>query len=60
MDELEDLRKGIRKPKLVGPHPFSFEELMRYTWPAPDEETERFLDIIHEGRRETTAEVSSE
>jgi hypothetical protein len=46
MDEQDDLRKGIRKPKLVGPHPFSFEELMRDTWPASDEETERFVQMI--------------
>ena len=41
-DELQDLRNAGYKPVLVGPQPFSFEEILRNVDPAPDEETERF------------------
>jgi len=43
-DELQDLRNAGYKPVLVGPQPFSFEEILRNVDPAPDEETERFVE----------------
>ena len=31
------------RPIIVGPQPFSFEDLLKNVDPAPDEETERFI-----------------
>ena len=46
-DESQELRNGGYKPVLVGPQRFSLEEILRNLSPAPDEETERFVDGIH-------------
>lgn len=36
-DEPQELRNARHKPVLVGPQPFSFEEILRNVDPAPDE-----------------------
>lgn len=59
-DELQDLRNVGYKPVIVGPQPFSFEDLMRSLDPAPDEETERFVAAIYADRRPAVEDVSSE
>ena len=51
-DELQHLRDTGYKPIIVGPRPFSFEELLRNTDPAPDDETERFVAAIYADRRQ--------
>ena len=51
-DELRDLRNAGYKPAVVGPQPFSFEDLLRNVDPAPDEETERFVADIYADRRQ--------
>lgn len=51
-DELQDLRIAGYKPVVVGPQPFSFEDLLRNVDPAPDEETERFVADIYADRRQ--------
>ncbi len=58
-DELQELLDAGYKPVLVGPQPFSFEDLLRSVDPAPDEETERFLAAIYADRRQA-AEKSSQ
>jgi hypothetical protein len=57
-DELQDFPSAGHKPVLVGPQPFSFEEILRNVDPAPDEETERFVAAIYADRRHA-AENSS-
>ena len=57
-DELQDLRDAGYRPVVVGPQPFSFEDLLRNVDPAPDEETERFVTAIYADRRQA-AENSS-
>ena len=59
-DELEDLRNAGYKPVLVGPHPFSFEEILRNVDPAPDEETKRFVAAIYADRRQAARNSSPE
>jgi hypothetical protein len=59
-DELEALRKAGYKPVLVGPQPFSFEEILRNVDPAPDEETERFVAAIYADRRQAARDSSAE
>ena len=39
------------KPVLIGPQPFSFEEILLNIDPAPDRETERFVEAIYADRR---------
>jgi hypothetical protein len=51
-DELQGLLNTGCKPVVVGPRPFSFEDLSRSVDPAPDEETERFVAAICEDRRQ--------
>ena len=51
-DELQDLQSAGRRPRVVGPQPFSLEDLLRYVDPAPDEETERFVAAIYADRRQ--------
>jgi hypothetical protein len=58
-DELQDLRNVGYKPVLIGPQPFSFEEILRNIDPAPDEETERFVEAIYADRRQSTENSSS-
>jgi hypothetical protein len=57
-DELQDLRHAGYKPVLVGPKPFSLEEILRHVDPMSDEETERFVAAIYADRRQA-AENSS-
>jgi hypothetical protein len=59
-DELQDLRNGGYNPVLVGPQPFSLEEILRNVDPAPDEETERFVAAIYAERRQVAEDSSSE
>jgi hypothetical protein len=51
-DELEQLRKADYRPVVVGPQPFSFDDILRNVDPAPDEETERFVAAIYADRRQ--------
>ena len=48
------------EPVLVGPQPFSFEEILQNVDPAPDEETERFIAAIYADRRESAQKNLSE
>ena len=50
----------VYKPIVVGPQPFSFEDLLRNVDPAPDEETERFVAAIYADRRQATENSSAE
>ena len=59
-DELQELRKSGYKPALVGPQPFSFDEILRNVDPAPDEETERFVAAIYADRRKAAEEPPSQ
>ncbi len=59
-DELQDLRKAGYRPVIVGPQPFSFEEILRNIDPAPDDETERFVAAIYADRRQSPESPSSE
>ena len=59
-DELQDPLNGGYKPVLVGPQPFSFEEILRSVDPAPDEETDRFIAAIYADRRQATEKSSFE
>ena len=51
-DELQELRNAGYKPVVVGPQPFSFEDLLSNVDPAPDEETVRFVADIYSDRRQ--------
>ena len=59
-DELQDLRDAGYKPIVVGPQPFSFDDLLRNVDPAPDEETERFVAALYEDRRQAGENSSPE
>jgi hypothetical protein len=59
-DELQSLRNAGYKPVLVGPQPFSLEEILRNVNPAPDKETERFVEAIYADRRQSSGNSSSE
>jgi len=59
MNEDQDFRVAGHKPVLVGPKPFSFEEILRNVYPAPDEETERFVAAIYADRRQAAENSSS-
>jgi hypothetical protein len=59
-DELQDLRNAGYRPVLVGPRPFSFDEILRNVDPAPDEETERFVQEIYADRRQSTENSPTE
>ena len=52
-DESQDLRDTGSKPLVVGPQPFSLEDVLRNVDPAPDEETERFVAAIYSDCRQT-------
>ena len=58
--ELKDLRDSGYKPTIVGPQPFSFDEVLRHVDPAPDEETERFVAAIYSDRRMSVDNSSTE
>ncbi len=51
-DELQELRRAGYKPVVVGPQPFSFDEVLRNIDPVPDEETESFVAAIYADRRQ--------
>jgi hypothetical protein len=51
----KELRKSGYRPVIVGPEKFSLEDLLRYVDPAPDAETERFVEEIYEDRRKSAA-----
>ena len=53
-DEIPELRQAGKKPAIVRPVPFSLEKLVLYTYPAPDEETDRFVAAIYADRRQST------
>jgi hypothetical protein len=59
-DEVQDLRNAGYKPVVVGPQPFSFDDLLRNIDPAPDEETERFVAAIYADRRQAAENSSPE
>ena len=59
-DELQDLRDAGYRPVVVGPQPFSFDDLLRNVDPAPDEETERFVPAIYADRRRAAENSSTE
>jgi hypothetical protein len=59
-DELQDLLNPGYKPVVVGPQPFSFEDLLLSVDPAPDEETERFVAAIYADRRQSAEHSSPE
>jgi hypothetical protein len=59
-DEFQDLRNVGYKPVPVGPKPFSFDEILHNIDPAPDEETERFIQAIYADRRQYAENSSSE
>ena len=57
-DEVQDLLKAGCRPVVVGPQPFSFEDLLRNVDPAPDDETERFVAAIYAERRRAAEDSS--
>ena len=59
-DELQHLRDAGYKPIVVGPQPFSLDDLLRSVDPAPDEETERFVAAIYADRRQAAENSSPE
>jgi hypothetical protein len=59
-DELQDLRDAGYRPVVVGPQPFSLDEILRNIDPAPDEETERFVAGIYADRRQAAEGSPSE
>ena len=59
-DELRELRDAGYKPIVVGPQPFSLDDLLRNIDPAPDEETERFVAAIYADRRQAAEDSSPE
>jgi hypothetical protein len=59
-DEVQDLLNAGYKPVVVGPQPFSFEDLLRSIDPAPDEETELFVAAIYADRRQAAEDSSPE
>jgi len=59
-DELRELRDAGYKPIVVGPQPFSLDDLLRNVDPAPDEETERFVAAIYADRRQAAEDSSPE
>lgn len=59
-DELDELRNGGYMPVLVGPQPFSLEEILRNVSPVPDQETERFVAAIYADRHQAAEDSPSE
>jgi len=49
-DEIQKVRDVGNRPNIVGPQPFSLEELLKYIDPVPEEETERFVAMIYADR----------
>ena len=59
-DESQDPRNAGHRPIVVGPRPFSFDEILTHIDPAPDEDTERFIKEIYADRRQSTGDAPSE
>lgn len=59
-DEVQDLLNTGYRPAVVGPQPFSFEDLLRSVNPAPDQETERFVAAVYADRRQAAEESQAE
>ena len=59
-DEVQDLLNAGYKPVVVGPTPFSFEDLLRSVDPASDEEAERFVAAIYRDRRQSAENSETE
>jgi hypothetical protein len=59
-DEVQGLRNSGYKPVLVGPQPFSLDEILRNVDPSSDEETERFVTAIYADRRQAADDSPSE
>lgn len=59
-DEVQALLNSGYRPVVVGPQPFSFEDLLRNVDPAPDKETERFVAAIYADRRQAAENSSPE
>lgn len=59
-DELQDFWKAGYRPVIVGPQPFSLDDLLLNIDPAPDEDTERVVESIHADRRQGAENSSSE
>jgi hypothetical protein len=59
-EEIDNFMNARYKPVLIGPQPFSLEEILRHVDPAPDEETERFVAAIYADRRREIENTSSE
>jgi hypothetical protein len=58
-DDIQELRDAGYRPAVVGPQPFSFDELLRNVDPAPDEETESFVAAIYTDRRQAAEDRPS-
>ena len=59
-DDGRDVRDPGYRPALVGPQPFSLEFVLQNVDPAPDEETERFVEAIYSDRRRAAENFSAE
>lgn len=59
-EEIRAKNDAVGKPVVVHPGPSSLDDLLRYTDPAPDDETERFVSTICADRRETADRLSHE
>ena len=59
-DDLRDLQDAGYRPVVVGPQPFSLEDLLRHVDPAPDAETQRFVEAIYADRRRAAHNSSAE
>jgi hypothetical protein len=56
----EDDRKSNSKSTVVHPVRHSIEEILKHVYPAPDEETDRFIAEIYEDRRRSAGVLPSE
>jgi len=59
-DEVQDPQRPGYRPVVIGPQTFSFGEILRNIDPAPDEETDRFVEDIYADRRQSAERSSSE
>ena len=59
-DDLRDRQDAGYRPVVVGPQPFSLEDLLRHIDPAPDEETEHFVEAIYADRHRAAHDSSAE
>jgi hypothetical protein len=50
---MEENREPSSKPVEVHPRPHTIEEILKHVYPAPDEETDRFIAAIYEDRRKS-------